>query len=193
MNRRKPPLRLAAVAMAPGEDRQTAVLRKAASSALEVLKAQLLPDMDVSAMHWFSPFLAGYLMGYARQMALKHGIDCEDGALGVLAAELGRQAASLPGFGISRIQTPGGEAGCLVGRLEALCGTRHLVGQVSVRACRSDEEDAGIAFLTDCDNAADPMQSRAPTMSLRFNSQERAAILAGFAYLGQRNITETPT
>lgn len=170
MNRRKPPLRLAVVPM-----------------------AQLPPDLGDAAMHWFSPFLAGYLMGYARQVALKHGIDCEDGAVGGLAAELGRQLVVLPEIKISTMQITGGEAGYLAGRLEALCGSRHLAGQALMRACLSDKADAGLAFLTDCDNAADPMQSRAPTLSLRFTPQERAVFLAGFADLGQRNTTEIIT
>ncbi len=190
MNRRKPQVSLAVVPGAPGEGRQAAVLRKAASMALDVLRAQLPCGVIDSR---FSPFLAGYLMGHARQVALKHGIDGNDDALSALAAELERQAAPLTGIGISGLQSIGGHAGSLVGRLEALCGTRHLLGQALVCGNHSVAADAGNAFLTDCDNAADPMQSRAPTMSLRFNAQERDVILAAFASFGTYNTTEFHT
>ena len=190
MNRRKPPLRLAAIAMAPGEDRRAAVLRKAASVALETLRAQLPLELDEEAKQRLSPFLGGYLLGYARQVALTHGIARDDDAMRDLAAELERQIAALSGMGISGFPAAGKTAGArcdagrLVGRLEALCGTRHLVGEAFLCWRQGAPVDAGRAFLTSCDNAADPMQSRAPTQSLRFSKEERAVILAGFECFG---------
>lgn len=181
MNRRKPPLRLAVIAMAPGEDRRAAVLRKAASQALEALQAQLPLALDDDATQRFSPFLGGYLMGYARQAALKHDIVCDDAA-SEFAAEFERQTDPMPGLQLigNGVDARYG-AGILVGRLEALCATRHLVGE-AVRCWKNAE--AALAFLTACDNAAAPMQSRAPTQSLRFTRQERAVIAAGFECLG---------
>lgn len=190
MNRRKPPLRLAAIAMAPGEDRRAAVLRKAASVALETLRAQLPLELDEEAKQRLSPFLGGYLLGNARQVALKHGIARDDDAMRDLAAELERQIVALSGMGISGFPAAGKtadarcDAGRLVGRLEALCGTRHLVGEAFLCWRQGAPVDAGRAFLTSCDNAADPMQSRAPTQSLRFSKEERAVILAGFECFG---------
>ena len=191
MNRRKPPLRLAAIAMAPGEDRRAAVLRKAAFMALETLRTQLPLELDEEAKQRLSPFLGGYLLGYARQVALKHGIARDDDAMRDLAAELELQIVALSGMGISGFPAAGKtadarcDAGRLVGRLEALCGTRHLVGEAFL--CWHQEQkiaDAASVFLTSCDNAADPMQSRAPTQSLRFSKEERAVILAGFVCFG---------
>ena len=69
------------------------------------------------------------------------------------------------------------EAGALVGRLEAQCGSRKLLGL----ACeRMKQKDAGSRFLTDCDVAADPMQTRLPTLTLRFHGVERQTILDAF-------------
>jgi hypothetical protein len=181
MNRRKPPLRLAAIAMAPGEDRRAAVLRKSASQALETLSPQLPLDSDETAKRQFSPFIGGYVLGYARQVALKHGISLDDG-VDELAAALERQIAPMAGLQlISNGTDPRWDAGLLVGRLEALCATRHLVSEAILCWKRAD---AASAFLTACDNAADPMQSRAPTQSLRFTREERGVIVAGFERLG---------
>ncbi len=73
MSRRKPPLRLAVVPVEPGVDRRTAVLRKAAAMAVEVWSEQV----DGTVPDGFAPFVAGYSLGYARHVALKHDIDCE--------------------------------------------------------------------------------------------------------------------
>ena len=72
-----------------------------------------------------------------------------------------------------------GDAGYLVGHLEAVCECRMLLLKAVARM-HAGGPDAGSAYLTDCDVAADPMQTRAPTMSLRLTAEERAVVLAGF-------------
>jgi hypothetical protein len=69
------------------------------------------------------------------------------------------------------------DAGYLVGHLESVCGTRKLVRQaVGHVRVEGDAQD----FLTACDIAADPMQTRQPTLSLRFDPVERAIIEEAF-------------
>ena len=72
-----------------------------------------------------------------------------------------------------------GDAGRLVGRLEARCGTRKLLG-LGHHRMHSGQPGAGVDYITDCDVAADPMQTRCPTLSLRFDQNERAVILKAF-------------
>jgi hypothetical protein len=185
MSRRKPPMRLAVVAVEEGQDERQAVLRKACRAALSML-AQL-PTADCG----FEPFIAGYLTGFARHQALKHGHDAEtdqDGApMQALLAELAAQAlppireevASLrfsPRTGAHRssraqlgAEQPLADAGYLVGHLESLCRTEKLLRSAAGLLPAGEVE----AFLTACDIAADPMQTHQPTMSLRFDSQER--------------------
>lgn len=202
MNRRKPPLQLAAIPMAPGEDRTAAVLRHVVSRACEVLLAQR-EHLSADEQR-FHPFIAGYLMGYARQLALAHGVECEAGGgtsiLKALATEIDRQIGGKVMLNVSDLRfvpreaveagmrtalcaTPMiADAGYLAGHLEALCGSRKLVSRAILRAMHG-QPDAGQAYLTDCDIAADPMQTRAPTLSLRFTERERDVVRAAFAHL----------
>jgi hypothetical protein len=200
-------LNVAVIPIEPGETQTSAVLRKVAAAAIdsvcEQLRSSKVDNEAVRAV--LEPFLAGYLIGHARQAALKHGIDCEaeDGtaAMQSLAAEIGRQLPENLQLDVSgltfvaRASTdrsprcrlrvtatatgPTGDAGYLVGHLEAVCEGRTLIHKAVARLCAGGP-DAGSAYLTDCDVAADPMQTRAPTMSLRFTADERAVVLAGF-------------
>ncbi|WP_373505753.1 hypothetical protein [Aestuariivirga sp.] len=201
MNRRKPPLRLAVVPLVPGADKRTAVLRKAAGMAVDALTDQvdgMLPD-------GFAPFVAGYALGFARHVAMKHDVDCEGGdgphTMDELAAEIAPLLSSgigiaMRGISFSRREVSGdaqrarlrlgaagaeglADAGYLVGHLEALCGSRMLVRKAIGRMQKDDE--GARAFVTDCDFAADKMQSHLPTTSLRFTAAERTVILEAFA------------
>ena len=67
MNRRKPQLRVAVIPVEEGEELAQAVLRKAAAAAVSALSQCAALEGSLSA------FAAGYLAGFARQLALKHG------------------------------------------------------------------------------------------------------------------------
>jgi hypothetical protein len=185
MNRRKPQTQFAAIAVAPGEDRRTAVLRKAAAQALDALREQL-PALEEESQSKLAPFLAGYLLGYARQIASKHDLTGDEIGNELMAA-FERHEASPGGIRISVIPVSGiasderPDAGRLVGRLEALCDTRHLVR--ALLRCLANA-NAAENFITACDTAAGPMQSRAPTMNLRFTRTERAIVTAGLERAG---------
>jgi hypothetical protein len=185
MSRRRPPMRHAVIAVEEGQDERQAVLRKACRAALPML-AQL-PSVDPG----FEPFVAGYLAGFARHQALKHGCDAErdeDGPpMQELLAELAGQVpppirdevASLrfsPRTGAcpsprAQLGAEQGlaDAGYLVGHLESLCRTEKLLAAAHGLLPVGKVE----AFLTACDVAADPMQTHQPTMSLRFDLEER--------------------
>ncbi|MFN4144026.1 hypothetical protein [Aestuariivirga sp.] len=196
MNRRKPVLDIAVVPIAPGEDATMAVLRKAAGRAVEALAAQREHVMSTASE--FSLFFAGYLAGYARHQALKHGVDAETLG-GALIDELRRSLCTAAPDALEpalcaiqfgprprveaspraslRAIPPLADAGYLAGHLESACGTRKLVRE----AIALVEQKAPPAdFLTACDIAADPMQTRQPTLSLRFDVLERAVIEEAF-------------
>ena len=178
-------MRLAVVPVEEGQDVRQAVLRKACRAALSML-AQV-PAVDLG----FEPFLAGYLAGFARHQALKHGHDAETDEDGPpmqhLLAELAGQAPPPLDDEVARLRfsprmqarrSPRAQlraeqgladAGYLVGHLESLCRTEKLLGSALRLLSRDDVE----AFLTACDIAADPLQTHQPTMSLRFDRQER--------------------
>ena len=185
MNRRRPPMRHAVIAVEEGQDERQAVLRKACRAAVSML-AQV-----PAAGSGFEPFVAGYLAGFARHQALKHGHDAETDEVRPpmqdLLAELAGQAPPPITHEVARLRfsprtgacrSPRAQlcaeqgladAGYLVGHLESLCRTEKLLGSALRLLSRGDVE----AFLTACDVAADPMQSHQPTMSLRFDLQER--------------------
>jgi hypothetical protein len=185
MNRRRPPMRLAVVAVEEGQDERQAVLRKACGAALPML-AQV-PAVNPK----FESFVAGYLAGFVRHQALKHGQDAEtdedgppmQGLLEELASEVSPpirdEVARLrfsPRTGACRSPRAQlcadqglADAGYLVGHLESLCRTEKLLGS-ALRLLPAGNVEA---FLTACDVAADPMQTHQPTMSLRFDLQER--------------------
>ena len=192
MNRRRPPLRLAVVPVTEGEERAAAVRRKAALAARAVVDAQQgraagMPDV-------FRFFAAGYLAGLARHQALKHGVDAETDVPPMQAMLRELAAASPPylvdiagALAFRPCVTPSSraalcaaessaDAGYLAGHLDSLCGTAKL------RAAALAAADAD-GFLTACDIAADPMQTRQPTLSLRFDAAERARVRRGFASL----------
>ena len=182
MSRRKPPLRLAAVPREEGQDHASAVLRKAAGTALAAQAQQ--PGNAPDA------FTAGYLAGYARHQALKHGLDAEEGErpLEALLAELKALAPVLPALQFSprkgaQMRTglaatpPLADAGYLVGHLESLCGTTRLLGLAPPAGCGPE---AIAAYLTHCDHAADRLQTHQPTASLRFDAGEREILRAAF-------------
>lgn len=180
MNRRKPRIDVAVVPMAPGEERDAAVLRKAVAAALAAAAEQ-----DAAR----AMFAAGYLAGFARHQALKHGVEAEADGGAALLAELAAQApAALRDAVASLSLAPRpvassrarlgaadalADAGYLVGHLESLCGTRKLLhagGDVA-------------AYLTRCDHAADRLQTHHPTAVLRLDSAERAIVEGALASL----------
>jgi hypothetical protein len=185
MNRRKPPVRLAVIPMEEGQDANQAVLRKASLAALSGLS-------EISAIApTQAPFVAGYLAGFARHQAMKHGVDAEKDmphlcqVLGQDApATLAEEIAGLrfsPRDGALRssramLRAEGGlaDAGYLVGHLASLCGSERLLGSVLNLLASGDIE----AFLTACDHAADRLQTHQPTMALRFDTEERAILRA---------------
>ena len=176
MNRRKPRIDVAVVPMGEGEDRDAAVLRKAVTAALACVAEQGPAN---------ATFTAGYLAGFARHQALKHGVDAEaDGGVALLA-ELAAQAPDavqalqlVPrGIASSRASLSASDAladaGYLVGHLESLCGTKKLL------AMRGSVE----AYLTLCDQVADRMQTHHPTAVLRLDPAERAVVGAAIVRL----------
>lgn len=180
MNRRKPRLDVAVVPVAAGEARDTAVLRKAVAAALASLAAQGSAD---------ARFTAGYLAGFARHQALKHGLDAEADGGAALQAALAAQAPAGLKDAVQTLRLeprlqptpraargaaePLADAGYLVGHLESLCGTRKLLAT----AGGTD------AYLTRCDHAADRMQTHHPTAVLRFDAGERAIVEAALRSL----------
>lgn len=193
MSRRKPPLRLAAVPVEEGQDLGEAVLGKACGAALSALVQ--VPEFEPG----LAPFVAGYLAGFARHQALKHGVDAEQGddtPLHALLQALRRRAPQvledaiarlrfLPRAGLGaaprtrlRAEALLADAGYLAGHLESLCGSQRLLRAAArCGACVNDVE----AFLTACDTAADRMQTHQPTMSLRFDAAEREVLRAAFS------------
>jgi hypothetical protein len=169
MNRRKPRIDVAVVPMSAGEDREAAVLRKVVAAALASLREQGAAEQR---------FTAGYLAGYARHQALKHGVDAEgDGGVALMAALAAQAPGAVQGLQLvprklrsSRAALAAADdmadAGYLVGHLESLCGTRKLLNT------RGDVT----AYLTACDHAADRLQTHHPTAVLRFDTVERAIV-----------------
>jgi hypothetical protein len=192
MNRRKPPLRLAVVPAVEGEEPSAAVRRKAAAAARSALEAQQGTAAEVQGVFRF--FDAGYLAGFARHQALKHGVDPEADVPPMQSMLRDLAAVSPPSLAVVvdalafwpcgtpssraalRAEEPSADAGYLAGHLDSLCGTAKL------RAAALAAADAD-GFLTACDIAADPMQTRQPTLSLRFDAAERARVRRGFASL----------
>lgn len=183
MSRKKPPLRMAAIPREDGEDHAAAVLRKAARAALAAQAQQ--PGVSPDA------FTAGYLVGFARHQALKHGLDAEEGVqpLQALVAQLKALAPALPALRFSprkgaqmRTRLAAvpllADAGYLVGHLESLCGTTRLLGLAPSAGCGPE---ALAAYFTQCDHAADRLQTHQPTASLRLDADERAVLRAAFA------------
>ena len=176
MNRRKPRIDVAVVPMAEGEDRNAAVLRKAVTAALARVAEQPAAD---------KAFTAGYLAGFARHQALKHGVDAEAGGGVALVAALAAQAPdAVQALRLVPRKVPSSraalgaadalaDAGYLVGHLESLCGTRRLL------ATGGDVE----AYLTFCDQAADRLQTHHPTDVLRLDPAERAVVRAALVRL----------
>lgn len=162
MNRNRPQPRRAFVDLEPGMDRAQAVIARARTLAAAAA-AEQLGEGQGSDPPGFAALAAGYRAGFARQMASRDNVhDVTEEALGQHDAE-----------------TPAFRAGQLIGRLEALCETRKLLRLLRTRLAEGGVE-AGAAFLTDCDIAADPMQTRNPTAVLRFTREERAIILSAF-------------
>jgi len=186
MSRRKPPMRLAVIPVEGGEDQRFAVLRKAARKAFATC------DGLTAIAPGFMPFAAGYLAGFARHQALKHGVDAEkdeglmQALLGALTAEapptLGqavdhlrfspRTGAQQSSRAALRAEQGLADAGYLAGHLASLCGSETLLGLSLAQLSKGDIE----AFLTACDFAADRMQTHQPTMALRFDGEERAIL-----------------
>lgn len=193
MNRRKPAVRHAVVPVAEGQGRTDAVLRKAAESARQAAEAQGAGGVPGQLL----PFVAGYLAGYGRQQALRHGVDAEqEGTFpDVLAAEAPpglAEAVQALGFaprqpGQSRraaLAAAGdlADAGYLGGHLDSMCETRRLI-RAAVESLAAPH--AAEAFLMAADIAADPMQTRQPTLSLRFETSEREIVRRAFASAAQ--------
>lgn len=196
MNRRKPPLRLAAIPMEEGQDLTDAVLRKASADAFAALEAQGI-EAGLEEHDWLRHFAAGYVMGFARHQALRHGIDADtDEAREALREALRRRVPQVlveplrairfvprdESGGVKRAsfraEPPLADAGYLVGHLESLCASRRLLtaaARLSVPTANVDR------FLTDCDTAADRLQTHQPTASLRFDDHERDVLRRAFA------------
>jgi len=183
MNRRKPPARLAVVLVEEGQDAREAVLRKACLIALSTLadSSGIAPSL--------AAFVAGYLAGFARHQALKHGVDAEKDMLSLCAvlgpdapAALAEEIAALrfsPRTGslrtsraMLRAENGIADAGYLAGHLASLCGADRLLGSAVKLLAAGKIED----FLTACDVAADRLQTHQPTMALRFDVDERAIL-----------------
>ena len=79
------------------------------------------------------------------------------------------------------------DAGYLSGQLEAICGTRRLAS-LALRRVAGNTATAVQDFITDCDTAADRLQSHQPTLSTRFTAAERAIVAAGIAELAQASV-----
>lgn len=186
MNRRKPRRDVAVVPRAEGEDHAAAVLRKSALAALAALDAQWQGDGGAARLS----FIAGYLAGFARHQALKHGLDAEEDGLLSLMAQLVPMAPPVlrsPLTALAFLPRTGGaspramlraseglaDGGYLAGHLESLCGTRRLLPAAVESA----------TYLTACDTAADRLQTHHPTASLRFDAAERAIVAAAVAAL----------
>jgi hypothetical protein len=188
MNRRKPQLRVAVVPVEEGEELEQAVLRKAAAAAVSALGQCAVPKGALSA------FAAGYLAGYARQQALKHGVEPEGDGMECLLPVLAREAPETLRDAIAELRfaaravsglpprarlraAPGlADAGYIVGQVESLCGTRRLLKAATEQAAAGDVD----AFLTACDVAADRLQTHQPTLSVRLDPAERAAVREAF-------------
>lgn len=186
MNRRKPPLRLAFIPVEEGQDAREAVLRKASLAALSAVVGVPLGR---------EAFVAGYLVGFARHQALKHGLDAEKDMPNLLAA-LGQHAPAPMAEEIARLrfsprtgphrssramlcaQDRLADAGYLVGHLASLCGSERLLASAQTLLTAGDVE----AMLTACDIAADRLQTHQPTMALRFDTEERAILRADLSY-----------
>lgn len=182
MNRRKPPLRLAVVPVEEGEDARDAVLRKAARNALAALEQASAIDPR------FLSFAAGYLAGFARHQALKHGVDAEKDSMEALCAALSTEAPAGLAMALTSLRfsprpgitsragmraAPGqADAGYLVGHLASLCGSGKLLAVSLTHLARGDVD----TFLNACDIAADRLQTHQPTMALRFSVEERAIL-----------------
>lgn len=197
LNRRKPQMRFAVVPRAEGQDHASAVLRKAAELALSAAAAQAEAFGPGGPQQKLHAVVAGYLAGYARHQGLRHGVDAEEvmpALIEALAAEAGGSlAATLRNLSFSpragnagtsraalRADPPLADAGYLVGHLDSVCGTRRLLAALQESRAAPD----GLAaFLTACDLAADRMQTHQPTMSLRFDTGERAIIAAALSGL----------
>ena len=154
MNRRKPRIDVAVVPMGEGEERAAAVLRKAVNTALAWVREQGAAN---------PAFTAGYVAGFARHQALKHGLASDV----VQALQLVPRKAPSSRAGLAAAD-PLADAGYLVGHLESLCGTKRLL------ATGGDVE----AYLTLCDHAADRLQTHHPTDVLRLDPAERAVVRA---------------
>lgn len=194
MSRRKPPLRLAVVPLEDGQDHGEAVLHKSCRAAKDCLAAQLGGSVT-GTLPAFRCFAAGYLAGFARHQALKHGVDAEEGediplhrllpilqlhapaAVAEVVAGLRFHLRNSPRTSL-RAEDAMADAGYLVGHLESLCGSQRLLKA----AAGVDGSEQGVeAFLTACDTAADRLQTHQPTMSLRLDLAERASLRAAFS------------
>ena len=176
MNRRKPRIDVAVVPRSDGEERGAAVLRKAVTAALASVREQGAAN---------GMFTAGYLAGFGRHQALKHGVDAEaDGGKALLTALAAQVPEIVQALQLAPRELPSSraalgasdglaDAGYLVGHLESLCGTRRLL------ATDGDVE----AYLTLCDQAADRLQTHHPTDVLRLDPAERAVVRAALVRL----------
>ncbi len=192
MNRRKPHRVLAVVPQEAGQDAASAVLHKACRAAL----ASLAQQKEVAAGGAVLDLFAGYLAGYARHEALRHGVDAEHASGSaapmqalvreLLALSQDHLHPALSGLRFEprshaasrrtalRAVSVQADAGYLLGHLESLCGTRRLLlGQGRDVA----------SFLTACDLAADRMQTHHPTAALRLDGEERRIVAEAFASL----------
>lgn len=210
MNRRRPQVRHTFIPVEPGLDLQMAVRRKAVGLAVAAFAEQVSPDgLARFADPELKGFALGYLAGFSSVRAMRDAANPDDPYAEenarALTAEIFRQIrdvlrieaenVSFTVRGESRtairaplvFTVPGAgamaDAGYLVGHLEGVCNSRKLVRQM---LARRGHMGAGMAFLTDCDIAADPMQTRQPMMLLRFTPQERALILDAFQMKGQQ-------
>ena len=193
MNRRKPRQSFAVVPVEGDLDERAAVLRKAARSAVAAAVSQGAGHGETLRQPDLLPFAAGYLAGFARHQALKHGVDAEEDMAGLVAmlhaaAPAGLQPA-VAGLAFSPRTTLSGrarlgaagslaDAGYLTGHLESLCGSGKLL---EIADAVWGKPDAAARYLLACDTAADRMQTHQPTASLRFDQAERAMIGTAFS------------
>jgi len=177
LNRHKPQPRFAVIPVAEGQDRTSAVLARACDAAWTAFTGQGAGPADGVS--------AGYLAGFARHQALKHGVDAEaDGGKALLVALAAQAPDIVQALELAPRKLPSSraalgvsdelaDAGYLVGHLESLCGTRRLLAA---------DGDVG-AYLTLCDQAADRLQTHHPTDVLRLDPAERAVVRAALVRL----------
>ena len=138
--------------------------QRAAAAAIESVESQVPESvLGIGGRTAVGALAAGYLRGFT---AAKGGLDVQASHEVLHKAQAGFQPMTSALF----------ETGALIGRHEAQCGTRRLLGLAA--SCLAGEASPE-QVLTACDNAADRLQTHNPTQNFRFTAEERQAVLDG--------------